>query len=104
MTEPTWISKTTLPDMEGNQTEVHKGDLVKLIDNGSIVDHVDQDEKYFAEKNRAYQLKQLGEGPYKISDMGVWPCGNVMIYVETETSPGSGVYASDLVYCGENSG
>jgi len=100
MTNPNWLPETTLPDAKGNPTIVRKGDKVDLKDIGSIVD---DEEKYFAEKDRDFHLNWLGKGPYEISNIGQWPCGRVMIYVKTETSSGAGVYASDLAYCGNNS-
>lgn len=99
MTNPTCIPETTLPDMDGNPTKVHKGDKVDLRDISSVVD---EEEKYFAEKNKDFHLRWLGKGPYEISNIGVWLCGRVMIYVKTKTSSGAGVYASDIVYCEDN--
>lgn len=97
MTIPTWIPETTLPDREGNPTVVRKGDKVNLTDIGSIVD---EEEKYFANQNKDFLQRWLGDGPYEISNIGRWPCGRVMVYVKTKTnSSGAGVYASDLAYC-----
>ena len=94
MTNPTWLEEIVLSNREGIPTIVRKGQKVDLADIGSVAD---EEERFFAKKNKNFLLRYLGKGPYSVSEIGMWPCGKVMIYLKTETSPSSGVYASDLV-------
>lgn len=52
---------------------------------------------YFAEQKVAEQRNR--PGPFRVKQIGIWPCGRVMLYVDSETDPqirGSGFYLSDM--------
>lgn len=93
--KPVNLHETNIWDGKGGIKQVKPGSKVDLLPYNPENPKGEKG-KYSSESNM--QMKGwLGEGPWVISWIGIWPCGRVMLYVKTATSPGSGAYASDFM-------
>jgi hypothetical protein len=89
MTSPRIIPSAKLPDRKGIERTVHEGDFVEVVP--AEEGNTDYDEEVeFLE----------GKGPFKIHKVTRWPCGKVMLYLETKNRI-PGTYTNHLRYVGE---
>ncbi len=70
-----------------------------LVAHKDLNDDADEseDNEYFDKKDIDNYHEWLGKGPYSISRIGRWPCGQITLYVDSKKSKGSGVYAENFV-------
>ena len=88
-----------ISDGNGGKIEVRPGNLVNLLPT-----HPDkpegEDRRYLSHRHaeflRTYlQEHQLGDGPYLVAWIGLWPCGRFNLYVGP-TRNGPGIKARDF--------
>lgn len=92
-----------MPEQQSlNETAVHKGRVVRPGDIINILPAKlrEQDPEhgdYFAKQDVENIISMVGKGPFKVSLIRRWPCGQVMIYLDDNGRPGAGVYAEDFM-------
>ncbi len=75
---------------------VRPGDKVKLLP----IELREKDEEagdYFAQQEFAQQREWYGNGPFTITEISEWPCGQIMLYIKGGKAEGAGVYAEDFM-------
>ena len=75
---------------------VRPGDKVELLP-VNLREQDEEDGDYFARQDFNSLRNWLGEGPFTISWIGRWPCGQIMLYLKAGKSNGAGAYASDFM-------
>ena len=89
-----YIDEVLVKDGEGEKP-VKPGDKVSLIppelrglrENSHAMDMA-------RESYKSHKRWLKSEGPYEIDQIGLWPCGRVMLYLKPT---GGGYYASDFM-------
>ncbi len=93
MADLRWIAETFVDDGKGGRRLVRPGDMVDLLPPPK--EKRGHKDDLYSGKYESLR-KFLGkEGPYKISRIGLWPCGRAMLYFHL---PGGepGAHASDF--------
>jgi len=90
------ISETCINDGRGGKRLVKPGDKVNFLP-ANLYDWKMEDAEYFAKEHIEFLREWLGEGPFTIKWIGLWPCGRVMLYFKGGKSDGAGAYASEFM-------
>lgn len=75
---------------------VKPGDTVKIVP----LDLREKDkgfDRYSAERHVDFLRRWLGDGPFIISSIGQWPCGQVMLYLKGAITSCPGVHIHDFM-------
>ncbi len=75
---------------------VRPGDQVKLLP-ARLKKQDEELGDYFIKKNFDFLKNWLGDGPFTISWIGIWPCGRTMLYLKGTKSGEPGACASDFM-------
>jgi hypothetical protein len=91
-----YVHETAISDGNGGTKKVRVGDKIDLLP-FEETEAGKGDHDYMAEHSYNIQKRDLGRGPYEIRQIGHWPCGRTMLYLNTATSDGTGVYAEEFM-------
>lgn len=92
-----WIIFTQISDGKGGERTVRVGDQVEMLPFEQTNTGKKTQNDYTPEHSYNLEKKELGQGPYTISNIARWPCGRIMLYLKTATSSGMGVYPDNFV-------
>lgn len=93
--KPVPLRQANVWDGRGGKKLVRPGDAVEMLPINPV-ENKNRNGLYLSRSSAEFMLRWLGNGPYIISWIGLYPCGRTMLYVKTATSSGSGVYAYDF--------
>ena len=102
MTSPRRISEVLVQDVNDGKRLIKQGDTVDLLLPSQRLELLtpeekENDEDYFVQRHYEFLRNWLGEGPFEISWIGLWPCGRAMLYLKNPNGE-PGCHASDFKY------
>ena len=95
MTSPEIIDKTYVQGGKDRKRMVRPGNMVELLP-PRPEGKDPKDNRYLSQDQYILLSNWLGKGPYPIHEIGIWPCGRVMLYLKLSGGRLPGAYASDF--------
>lgn len=96
MTAPKNIYRAEINDGRGGKKIVRKGDVVELLP-VHLRKQEGEDGEYFAQQHVRELLSMLGPGTYIIQAFSEWPCGKVILKLQTSHHAAIGMDANDFM-------
>ncbi len=91
------LSEASILDEAGLPKVVRQGSQLKLKPLEMRAPDEHGEKRLSAERSLKFLTDWLGEGPFTVSRIGQWPCGQIMLYVKGAKSDEPGTRAGDFV-------